>query len=117
VPGGDPAAFVKQRLRSTAADEPDAAPGMIRIQASAAQIAKRVPSRYATIQPDGEKHCIVTTRGAWSRDFLVWMALLDEPMEVVGPPEMIAAAATLATRLRGAAADSSSGAGAQMASI
>jgi predicted DNA-binding transcriptional regulator YafY len=109
VPGGDPAAFVKQQLRSTAADEADAAPGMIRIRVSAGQIGKRVPNRYATVQPDSDESCIVTTRGAWSREFLVWMALLEEPMEVLGPPELIAAAGTLATRLRGATAPAEPG--------
>jgi predicted DNA-binding transcriptional regulator YafY len=103
VPGGDPAAFVKQQLRSSA-DEPDAAPGVIRIRAGAARMGKRVPSRYATVEPDGEERCIVTTRGAWSREFLVWMALLEEPMEVLSPPELIAAAGALATRLGAAAA-------------
>jgi predicted DNA-binding transcriptional regulator YafY len=98
VPGGDPAAFVQQQLRS-AFDEPDASPGQIRIDVSATEIAKRVPSRYATIEPDGEDSCIVTTRGAWSRQFLLWMTLLDEPMQIIGPPELVAVAETLAARL------------------
>jgi predicted DNA-binding transcriptional regulator YafY len=103
VPGGDPAAFVKQRLRAAASDEPDAPPGTIRVRASAAQIVKRVPSRYATVEPDGDDACTVTTRGPWSRHFLVWMALLDEPMEIIGPPDLVAAADTLAGRLSAAA--------------
>jgi predicted DNA-binding transcriptional regulator YafY len=98
VPGGDPAAFVKQQLRATA-DEPDATPGRIRVQAGVSQIRKRVPSRYATVEPDGEDACVVTTRGAWSRHFLIWMALLEEPMEVLDPPELVAMAQTMATRL------------------
>jgi hypothetical protein len=49
----------------------------------------------------------VTTRGPWSRHFLVWMALLDESMEVLGPPELIAAASGLARRLNAAAPDGS----------
>ncbi len=111
VPGGDPAAFVKQRLRTTTADELDAAPGRIRIHASAAPTARRVPSRYASVEPDGDESCIVTTRGAWSRQFLVWMALLDESMEVLGPPGLIATARTLATRLSAAAPDGSAATG------
>jgi predicted DNA-binding transcriptional regulator YafY len=103
VPGGDPAAFVKQRLRSAPSDEPDAPPGIIRVRASAAQIVKRVPSRYATVEPDGERACTVTTRGPWSRHFLIWMALLDEPMEIVGPPDLAAAAGALGGRLSAAA--------------
>ncbi len=98
VPGGDPAAFVKQQLRS-AFEEPDASPAQLRIGASATAIAKRVPSRHATIEPDGEEACIVTSRGSWSRQFLLWMALLDEPLEVIGPPELRAVAESLADRL------------------
>ncbi len=102
VPGGDPAAFLEQRLRSPFTDEP-VAPGQIRIEAAAGRIRKRVPSRHATVEPDGEDACIVTTRGTWSRSFLAWMALLEEPMEVLGPPELIAAAASLANHLATAA--------------
>jgi predicted DNA-binding transcriptional regulator YafY len=98
VPGGDPAAFVKQRLQS-AGDEPEAAPGQIRVRADAAQVRRRVPGRYAAVEREDEDHCIVTTRGAWSRYFLVWMTLLDEPIEILAPPELIAAADTLAVRL------------------
>ena len=32
---------------------------------------------------------MVTTNGAWSRNFLIWMAMLDEPMEVLGPPALV----------------------------
>jgi predicted DNA-binding transcriptional regulator YafY len=102
VPGGDAASFVKQQLRSTAADEPDAAPGRIRIRASATQIAKRVPVRYATVEDEGPGSCVVTTRGGWTRQFLVWMALLDEPMEVLGPPGLIDATRALTSRLAAA---------------
>jgi predicted DNA-binding transcriptional regulator YafY len=109
VPGGDAAAFVKQRLRSAVRDESDAAPGRIRVHASATQIVKRVPDRYAIVQPDGENNCIVVTRGTWSRHFVVWMALLDEPIEVLGPPELIDAARVLATRLSTAADNDYSG--------
>jgi hypothetical protein len=62
-----------------------------------------VPARYATVEPDGDDACIVTTRGSWSREFLVWMALLDEPIEVLGPPELVEAARALVGRLAEAA--------------
>ena len=45
----------------------------------------------------------MTTRGPWSPSFLVWMAMLDEPMEVLGPPELAEVARTLAARLSAAA--------------
>jgi predicted DNA-binding transcriptional regulator YafY len=102
VPGGDPVAFVEQRLRPPFTDEP-ASPGRIRVEASAERIRKRIPSRHVTVEPDGPEGCIITTRATWSRHFLAWMALLEVPIEVLGPPELIAAASTLASRLAAAA--------------
>ena len=69
----------------------------------AARIRGRIPVRYAIVEPDGEDACIVTSRGAWSHGFLVWMATLDEPMEVLDPPELAEAARALAARLGAAA--------------
>jgi predicted DNA-binding transcriptional regulator YafY len=102
VPGGDPAAFVRQQLRG-AAGEPEAPPGQIKMALPAARMRERIPNRFATVEPDGQDACIVTTRGAWSRSFLVWMAMLDQPMEVLGPPELADAARSLVARLRVAA--------------
>jgi WYL domain len=102
VPGGDPAAYVKQQLRTSGSGETSAAPGRIRLRVPAADAGRRIPARYATVEPDGERACIVTTRGAWSRSFLVWMALLDEPMTVLDPPELAAASRTLVSRLAAA---------------
>ncbi|HZU39753.1 MAG TPA: transcriptional regulator [Solirubrobacteraceae bacterium] len=115
VPGGDPAAFVKRQLRGVGADDAEASPGRIRVHAPAAQVGRRVPTRYATVEADGEERCIVTTRGPWSRHFLLWMAMLDEPIEVVGPPELAAQAATLAARLAAAGDIAAPGAAAQAA--
>ena len=103
VPGGDPAAFVKQRLQS-AGNEPEAAPGRIRVHADLARVRRRVPVRHAIVEPEDDERCIVTTRGAWSRQFVLWMTLLDEPIEILGPPELIAAAGGLAQRLTAATA-------------
>jgi predicted DNA-binding transcriptional regulator YafY len=103
VPGGDPAAFVRQQLRSGYAGAPEAAPGRIRVGVGAGRMRARIPDRYATVEPDGEEACVVTTRGAWSRSFLVWMAMLDEPMEVLGPPELVEVARSMVARLAAAA--------------
>ncbi|MGN6868031.1 MAG: helix-turn-helix transcriptional regulator [Solirubrobacteraceae bacterium] len=105
VPGGDPAAFVRERLRG--AREGDAfssevVPGRIRLAAPAARIRARIPGRYAVVEPDGEESCIVTSRGRWSHGFLVWMATLDEPMVVLDPPELAEAARTIVARLSAA---------------
>ena len=101
VPGGDPAAYVKERLRSSSG-ETDAPPGKVRVQASAAEMARRIPARYATVEPETDDTCVVLTRGAWTRQFLVWMAVLGRPFEVLEPPEFRAAGARLAETLRAA---------------
>ena len=102
VPGGDPAAYVQQQLRRRGVPE-DAVPGRVRVALAADDAGRRIPSRYATVEPDGEDACVVSTRGHWSREFLVWMALLDAPMQVLSPPELVDAARSMVTRLAAAA--------------
>lgn len=97
VPGGDPAAYVKRSLRG--ADDAGAVRGRVRLAAPAGLIAPRVPARYATVEPDGPDACLVTTVGRWSREFLVWMALLDVELTVLEPPELVSAAGGVAARL------------------
>jgi hypothetical protein len=58
-----------------------------------------VPNQYATVEPDGAGACIVRSRAAWSRHFLLWAALLDEPIEVLGPAELVDTARELGARL------------------
>jgi predicted DNA-binding transcriptional regulator YafY len=103
VPDGDAAAYVRRQLRSQGVDEGEAVPGRIRLAVPAAEAAARIPSRYVAIEPDGDDACVVSTRGQWSRSFLVWMATLDAPMQVLGPPEMAQAARALVERLSAAA--------------
>jgi hypothetical protein len=74
----------------------------VRLSAPASRIRSRIPARYADVEPDGEEACVVTSRGAWSRSFLVWMATLDEPFEVLGPPQMVDAARSMSARLAAA---------------
>ena len=100
VPGGDPASYLKTTLsRYAAGSEDDAEPAEIRVLAPAERIRGRVPGQYATVEPDGAGACIVRSRAAWSRHFLMWAALLDEAIEVVGPPELVATARELGSRL------------------
>lgn len=99
VPGGDPAAFVKQRIRG-----PEGEPGRVRLGLAAGEARRRIPARHATVQEDGPEACIVTTTGHWRRDFLIWMVTLDAPIEVLGPPEMIELGRSLAERLTAATA-------------
>jgi predicted DNA-binding transcriptional regulator YafY len=99
VPGGDPAAFVRRAIGRS--DESDAGlvPGVIRVAAPAALIRRLVPQGAATVEPDGPDACIVTTTGMWSRHFLIRMALLDHPLTVLGPPELVQAAQAIVSRL------------------
>ena len=107
VPGGDPAAFVASRIRRQLGkpggeggeDDGSLTRGRIRVNAPLARVRGRVPLRYASCEPDGNEACVVTTRGPWSQAFLVSMAMLDEPLEVLGPPELAALAASIAARL------------------
>jgi predicted DNA-binding transcriptional regulator YafY len=98
VPGGDAAAYVKQTIRG-AADGGATVHGRVRLRAPASLIGPRVPERYATVAPDGPDACVVTTTGMWSREFLVWMAMLDVELQVIEPPELATEAATIVARL------------------
>ncbi|HEY3776383.1 MAG TPA: WYL domain-containing protein [Solirubrobacteraceae bacterium] len=104
VPGGDPAAYVRSRLQSAGeriAGE-DAPPGRVRVDAAPGRLRGRVPSRWATVEPDGDDGSVITTRGPWRQEFLVWMATLGEPFQVLDPPELADAARGLAERLAAA---------------
>src|SRR3954468_23614405 len=96
VPGGDAAAFVKKSIRS---GEGDVVRGRVRVDAPADVIGARVPARYATVAPEGPDTCIVTTTGRWSREFLVWMALMDAEVTVLDPPELVEEAGRVVSRL------------------
>jgi predicted DNA-binding transcriptional regulator YafY len=105
VPGGDPAAYVRRQLER--AGEPgapsDAPPGRARVRAPAAEIRRRVPERWATVEPDGENACVVSTRGPWRESFVVWMATLGREFEVLDPPQLRNVARVMGERLRNAA--------------
>jgi hypothetical protein len=103
VPGGDPAAFVKQRIRGSSEE---GEPGRVRLGLPVADARRRIPARYATVEADPEAAdaCLVTTVGRWRRDFLMWMATLEAPLEVLGPPELVALGRSLAERLAEATA-------------
>jgi predicted DNA-binding transcriptional regulator YafY len=101
VPGGDPAAYVQQQLGRRAWE--DAVPGRVRLGLTAEAATRRIPARYATVEPDGSDACVVSTRGSWSQEFLVWMALMDAPIEVLEPPELVDAARSMVARLAAAA--------------
>ncbi|MGZ4172841.1 MAG: helix-turn-helix transcriptional regulator, partial [Solirubrobacteraceae bacterium] len=67
VPGGDPAAYVQHQLRNQDAGEATI-PGRVRLSLPAADAGRRIPSRYATVEPDGDDACVVSTRGSWTTE-------------------------------------------------
>lgn len=103
VPGGDPAAFVRRAIGRAGESDAEFVPGVVRVAAPAAVIRRLVPEGVATVEPDGSDACVMTTKGMWSRYFLVRMALLDHPFTVLSPPELVEAAEALAGRLATAA--------------
>src|SRR3954447_16847653 len=100
VPRGATPAFVKKSIRG---GEGDVVRGRVRLRAPADVIGARVPARYATVAPEGPDTCIVTTTGRWSREFLVWMALMDAEVTVLDPPELVEEAGRVVARLSAAA--------------
>lgn len=102
VPGGDAAAFVQERRRAVGAGDRGAEPAKVRIAAPAASIQGRLPRGFATVEPDGDDACIVTTSEPWSLRALVWLSLLEHPLQLIGPPELIGAATSLAERISAA---------------
>jgi predicted DNA-binding transcriptional regulator YafY len=102
IPGGDASAFVRRQLRAQDAGQPERPPGRVRLATPAARVRSRVSGHHVSIEPDGEQACILTTRGPWSQSFLVWLALLDEPFEILEPAEMADAARRAAGRLSAA---------------
>jgi predicted DNA-binding transcriptional regulator YafY len=96
VPGGDAAAYVRRAIH---AQDREAVRGRVRLSAPAELMERRIPGRYASVEPDGDEHCIVTTTDGWSPQFVVWMATLDVDLEVLGPPELAESARAIAARL------------------
>jgi predicted DNA-binding transcriptional regulator YafY len=100
VPGGDPAAYVRGRLQQAGEPGREAAPpGRVRVLAPAREVRPLVPGRWAEVQADGADACLVTTRGPWRESFIVWMATLGRPLELLDPPELVQAAQSIADRL------------------
>jgi len=95
----DPVDFV-QRAVSTSAYRFHAT---VRVHAPAERVRPHVPPRQATVTPDGADACVLTSVGGWTRQFLVWTALLDLDVTVLDPPGLVAEARTVGARLTRAA--------------
>lgn len=98
LPGGDPAAFVADRLHAA----PARYEARVTVHAAAEQLARR-PYLWGTVEPRGADRCEYRT----SDDSLDWLALrigmLGADFEVHEPPELVERCAALAARFARAA--------------
>ncbi|GAA3595287.1 YafY family protein [Kineosporia mesophila] len=101
VPGGDAAAFVKQRTRSV----PWAVTARLRVFAPVTTISERLGTAAESVEADGEDRCVVTIGGSDPESMAPWLGLIGADFEVLGPPELTAAVSRLAQRFQRAAGD------------
>jgi predicted DNA-binding transcriptional regulator YafY len=95
LPARDPAAFVEQSITSA----PSRFDAELILHAPAAEVARRTPGYWGTVEPIDERSCRFRT----GDDDLGWLAtritMLEFDFEVVGPPELAARLAEVAARL------------------
>ncbi|GLY30053.1 YafY family protein [Kineosporia sp. NBRC 101731] len=101
VPGGDAAAFVKQRTRSV----PWAVTACLRVFAPATTISERLGTAAESVEADGDDRCVVTIGGSDPEAMAPWLGLIGADFEVLGPPELTTAVSRLAQRFQRAAGD------------
>jgi predicted DNA-binding transcriptional regulator YafY len=107
LPAKDAGAYVQQSISGGSRYE-----AVITVHASADELARRRPHLAGALEPIDDQRCLYRT----SEDDLEWLAMrvvmLGVDIEVHDPPELIAHLDVLARRLRRAAPDPPSGAGA-----
>ena len=75
----------------------------VRYRTSAETVAQHFSPTSATIEPDGPESCLVTAGADNPHQLALYLAMVGCDFEIVGPPEVIAAAASMGERLRRAA--------------
>ncbi|OKH94870.1 helix-turn-helix transcriptional regulator [Streptomyces uncialis] len=83
--------------------------GRFTVHAPAARIAEHMSPSAATVEPLDARSCSVTAGSDSLDELALWVALLDAPFEVHGPPELAGRLRTLAERLADAANGSTRG--------
>ena len=106
LPAKDAAAYVRRSLTET----PHRFEARVTVHAAAAELTKRMPSHWGTVEPLDANRCVYRT----GDDDLDWLALrvamLGVDFEVHEPPELAVQLRTLARRLRRAtSADNQAG--------
>jgi predicted DNA-binding transcriptional regulator YafY len=75
----------------------------VRYRASADVVAQRFSPTSATIEPEGPNSCMVTAGADSPETLALYLAMVGCDFEIMGPPEVIAGAASMGERLRRAA--------------
>ncbi|OBA92821.1 MULTISPECIES: YafY family protein [Mycolicibacterium] len=97
-PAPDPAEFVRQAITAS----PYRYVARVRYEASESQLAQMFSASSAQIVADGPDRCVVTAGGDDPERIVLYLAMPGYRFEVLEPPEVIAAAAVVADRLRAA---------------
>jgi predicted DNA-binding transcriptional regulator YafY len=75
----------------------------VRYHASAQVVAQHFSPTSATIEPEGSNSCVVTAGADDPQTLSLYLAMVGCDFEIMGPPEVIAGAASMGERLRRAA--------------
>ncbi|HET7739118.1 MAG TPA: YafY family protein [Mycobacterium sp.] len=96
----DAASYVRRAISSS----PYRYVARVRYQAAQEILAARFPAASVQVEPDGPDACIVTTGADDPERMVPWLAMPGVEFEVLEPPEVVEAVASVAERLRRAAA-------------
>lgn len=96
----DAASYVRRAISSS----PYRYVARVRYQASQEVLAACFPAASVQVEPDGPDACIVTTGADDPERMVPWLATPGVEFEVLEPPEVVEAVASVAERLRRAAA-------------
>jgi predicted DNA-binding transcriptional regulator YafY len=96
----DAASYVRRAISSS----PYRYVARVRYQAAQEVLAACFPAASVQVEPDGPDACIVTTGADDPERMVPWLAMPGVEFEVLEPPEVVEAVASVAERLRRAAA-------------
>lgn len=92
---------VEQAVREAIAVSPYPTEATVRVQLPAHQLSAVVPARAGTVTPDGSDSCVLRTGGADLRWLAMYLTLIDAPIEVIDPPELLDEFQRIAQRAAG----------------
>jgi predicted DNA-binding transcriptional regulator YafY len=103
VPRDPPGGSFADHVTAGLAQAPWRIRARVTVHAPAARVIARLPAGAGAVEAIDERRCTYEAGSDTPADLAGWLALLGEDFEVDGPPELRAALAVLADRLRRAA--------------